>query len=47
MNDGTHITIACIIIACIAAAAVVPARADMAATVALVAACQYLLMLSQ
>lgn len=47
MKDSTHITIACIIIACIAAAAMVPARADMAATVALVAVCHYLMLLSQ
>lgn len=47
MKDSTHITISCIVIAALAAAALVPDRAEMAATVALVSVCHYFLMLSQ
>jgi hypothetical protein len=47
MKDSAHITMAIIAIAAIAAASLVPDRAEMAATVALVAACHYLFLLSQ
>ena len=34
MKDSTHITISCIVIAALAAAALVPNRAEMVATIA-------------